>query len=135
MKKNIIYSTLIVSIIGLSGCVTANKQVLEKSTVFGFRAKTPGPSGTTLEIMFGLGRNEYFSNPTSTNPVYAGKWGSVVHANLGLFNQAADESYGTDSNAVPAPAYVNPQISTTYPLNGASNINFAIPTSNTSTNK
>ena len=101
----------------IAGCVTQNKQVLEKSTVFGFQAKTPGTSqGTSILIQLGLVRNEYWSNPTSTNAVYAGPFSSQVYANLGLFNQTADESFATATNLLPAVAYAQPNLSTTYPL-------------------
>lgn len=79
----------------LAGCVTTNKQVLEKSTLFGFRAKTPGPSSTAVEIDIGLVRNEYWSNPAGTNKVYAGPYSSHVNAKLSALSQTADEDFST----------------------------------------
>lgn len=102
-----------------TGCAKTlqNKQVLEKSTVFGFQAKTPGTAqGTSVTIQFGLVRNEYWSNPTSTNKVYAAAYSSHVDANLGLFNQRAKESFGTEASVLPEAAYRSDSISTAYPL-------------------
>ena len=124
MKNKLQYAASIAALIAtsiglalLTGCVTQNKQVLEKSTVFGFQAKTPGTaSGTSILVQLGLVRNEYWSNPTSTNPVYVGPFSSQVYANLGLFSQTADESFATATNLLPTIAYQQPQISTAYPL-------------------
>ena len=80
---------------GITGCVTQNKQVLEKSTVFGFQAKTPGGTGYSTTIQIGLVRSEYWSNPTSTNKVYAGGYSSHVEAKLSALSQSAKEDFST----------------------------------------
>ncbi len=77
------------------GCVTQNKQVHEKSTVFGFQAVSPGTSGGQIKIQIGLVRNDYFSNPTSTNKLYAKDWSSHVNAHLSAISQQAEEDYST----------------------------------------
>ena len=85
----------------VTGCVTQNKQVLEKSTVFGFQAKTPGTaSGTSVIIQIGLVRSEYFSNPVSTNAIYAGQFSSHVIAKLSAVSQSANEDISTLQQAV-----------------------------------
>jgi len=102
---------VLATVILATGCVTQGKQVMEKSTVFGFQAKTPGTStGTSLLIQVGLVRNEYWSNPTSSNAVYAAPYNSAVHANLAPLNQTADENFGTYQ--LPTNAYVQPIVST-----------------------
>ena len=94
MKKIIAIVAALVAIT-LTGCVTQNKQVHEKSTVFGFQATTPGPSGGQIKIQFGLVRNDWFSNPTSTNQLYAKDWSSHVSAHLSVASQGAEEDYST----------------------------------------
>ena len=115
MKKLFAVVALCVSGLVIAGCTaTSNKQVLEKSTVFGFQAKTPGTAqGTSITVQLGLVRNEYFSNPTSTNALYASPFNSTVHANLAILNQTADENYGTYQ--LPTNAYTQPNVSTTIP--------------------
>ena len=78
-----------------SGCVSKTDQALEKSTLFGFRAKTPGPSSTSVEIDIGLVRNEFWKNPTSTNPIYAAQYSSHVDAKLSALSQSAKEDFST----------------------------------------
>ena len=118
MKKILLIGIAAIALSMVTGCVLNNKQVLEKSTVFGFQAKTPGTSsGTSILVQLGLVRNEYWSNPTSTNGVvYAAPFNSAVYANIGLFNQTADESIGTLTGGLPNQAYVQPTISSAYPL-------------------
>jgi len=98
-----------------SGCVTKNKQVLIKSTTFGFKADVPVTTGgSTIGIMLGLQRAEYFSNPTSTNGTEtAAPFNSTVHANIAALNQTADENFGTYQ--LPDAAYTQPNVSTTLP--------------------
>ena len=95
----------------LTGC--ANKQVLNKQTIFGFQAHTPGPNGSTFAVQLGLIRNEYFSNPTTTNPIYAAPFNSAVQANVAAFNQSGNESFGTYQ--LPTNAYVQPKVDTSIP--------------------
>lgn len=91
MKKIILLSIAL----ALTGCVTKNKQVLEKSTVFGFQAVSPGTSDSQIKIQIGLVRNEYWSNPTGTNKIYVGQYSSHVNANLTAIHQIADEDFST----------------------------------------
>lgn len=87
---------LMVVLAALSGCTaTKQKQVLEKSTVLGFQAKTPGSANTTLTLQFGLVRNLYWSNPTSTNPVYAAPFSNHVDAKLTATAQTGTEDFGS----------------------------------------
>ena len=89
-----------IAVAGLSGCVTRDKQVHEKSTVFGFQAVSPGTSGGQIKIQIGLVRNDYFSNPTSTNQLYAKDWSSHVNAHLSAISQSAEEDYSTYPQSV-----------------------------------
>lgn len=95
MKKTILASTIIASAF-LSGCVV-HKQIITKSTVFGFQASTPmvGSAGA-IAVQFGLIRSEYISNPTSigTN-IFAAPLTSHVQANLNPLTQSATEDIGT----------------------------------------
>ncbi len=103
-----------------TGCVTARKQVLQKTTVFGADIKTPGPSGTAIEVQLGLIRSLYFSNPVNSNGV-APPFHSTAHGDIGLFNQKVDESFGTSQP--PEIAYQPTPVSTTDPLTGGINGN------------
>lgn len=90
-------------VIGHLVCGCANlkdKQVLEKSTVFGFQAKTPGGTAYETVIQIGLVRNEYWSNPTSTNKVYVGAYSSRVDAKLSALSQTAKEDFSTLPQAI-----------------------------------
>lgn len=80
-----------------TGCAgsKSNRQVIEKTTVFGFQAKTPGPEGTQLVIQFGLVRNFYVSNPTSSNAVNVAGFSSHVDADLTAMHQNSKESLST----------------------------------------
>jgi len=79
----------------LTGCL-ADKQVLMKTTVFGFNAQTPAVAGAgAVVIQIGLIRSEYISNPTSTNEVHAAPLTSHVQANLNPLTQSATEDIGT----------------------------------------
>jgi len=93
---------LLAGILCLTGCgALKQKQVLDKSTVFGLQAVTPGTSGSgQIKLQIGLVRNEYYSNPTSTNPIYAAPFSSHVNAKLSLINQSADEDFSTLPQAV-----------------------------------
>lgn len=93
--RNFLSILLFGCVLALAGCVTQNKQVHEKSTVFGFQAVSPGPSGGQIKIQIGLVRNDYFSNPTSTNKLYAKDWSSHVNAHLSALSQQAEEDYST----------------------------------------
>ena len=86
----------LVLVTGMTGCVvTKTNQVLEKSTVFGFQAKTPGGTGYSTTIQIGLVRNEFWSNPTSSNMIYAAQYSSHVDAKLSAISQSAKEDYST----------------------------------------
>jgi len=87
-------AALIAASVVMSGCVV-NKQVLNKSTVFGFQASTPELGYGAISVQLGLIRNEYWSNPTSTNAIYAPPFNSSVKADLHLTHQTADESFGS----------------------------------------
>lgn len=104
-SKTSVYAWLLIGALALSltGCVVRDKQVLDKSTVFGLQAVSPGPSGGQVKIQIGLVRNLYWSNPTSTNEVHAAPYNSAVHARMGALRQDADEYFGTDS--LPVEAY------------------------------
>ena len=78
----------------MTGCVE-HKQVLNKSTVFGLQATTPELGYGAISLQLGLIRNEYWSNPTSTNPVFAAPFNSHVNADIGLMHQNADENFGS----------------------------------------
>ena len=107
MKQAIKFTTLALAVFGLfliSGCVTQNKQVLATETIFGFQlAANPntGITGIIPQVQFGLIRNHYVSNPTSTNRVYAAPLTSHVSADLGLLSQTADEdeTFGSSTNS------------------------------------
>ena len=95
MKK---LSTLIImaAAVGMTGCVinTTQKQVLAKQTIFGLQlANNPqaGLAGIIPAVQFGLVRNEYISNPTSTNQVYAAPITQNVKADIGFLSQSVDE--------------------------------------------
>lgn len=122
-NKLIIGGLMLATAILMNGCVTQHKQVYEKSTIFGADAKSPGPSGTTIELAVGLIRNVYFSNPVNSNGV-AATFHSTSHGDVGLFNQKADESFGTSQP--PEVAYMPAPISTAYPLAGQQGL-FFIP--------
>jgi hypothetical protein len=95
-KKFNLFFGLIVTVLVLTACAPLkNKQVLEKSTVLGFQAVSPGQADMQVKIQIGLVRNEYFSNPTSTNAVYAAPWASHVKADLKMTEQTADETFST----------------------------------------
>ncbi len=92
MKKILLIITLAILI---AGCTT-NKQIIAKSTVFGFQASTPAVAGTgAMLIQIGLVRSEYVSNPTSTTNVYAAPLTTHVQANLNPLTQSATEDIGT----------------------------------------
>ena len=83
-------------LLALTGCVsfTEHKQTLTKQTIFGFQmANNPvtGVAGMIPQIQFGLVRNEFISNPTSTNPIYAAQISSDVDATLGILSQKVTE--------------------------------------------
>lgn len=108
--------TAIALIIGCNGCVIKGQQTLIKSTVFGFNAQTPGASsGAAIVVQLGLVRNEFWSNPTSTNTLSAAPYNSAVYANLSPINQTADEFFGTyqlPGAAYAQPSTVSPSITT-----------------------
>jgi len=80
----------------LVGCAhLENKQVHHKTTIFGFQATTPELGYGALTLQFGLIRDDYFSNPTSTNRLYYAPWHSNVDAHLNAIRQSAVENYGT----------------------------------------
>lgn len=103
MKTNTIVNSLVIAagLVLLGGSVTGcagskgNRQVIEKTTVFGFQAKTPGPESTQLVIQFGLVRNFYVSNPTSSNAVNVAGFSSHVDADLTALHQNSKESLST----------------------------------------
>jgi len=91
MKKILIASF---AALVLTGC--ASKQVLMKTTVFGFNAQTPSISGAgAIVVQIGLIRSEYISNPTGTNQEFAAPLTSHVQANLNPLTQSATEDIGT----------------------------------------
>ena len=100
MKKYIaVLSIALLAVVGLTGCVTQNKQVMTTQTIFGFQlAANPntGITGVIPQVQFGLIRSHYASNPTSTNQINAAPMTSAVQANLGMLNQSAteNESFG-----------------------------------------
>ena len=100
MKKTMTIIGLAALLAGMTGCVTRQDQVLEKSTVFGFQAKTPGGTGYSTTIQIGLVRNEFWVNPTSTNKIYAAQYSSHVDAKLSAISQSAKEDYSTLPQAV-----------------------------------
>jgi len=76
----------------LAGCV-ANNQTIVKSTVFGLQVG-PGPNGTP-NVQFGLIRNLYVSNPTSTNVVHAAPLTTSAIADIGAMRQSGSEDIST----------------------------------------
>ena len=95
MKTKIQFAILATAALLMAGCVSHSDQVLEKSTVFGFQAKTPGGTGYSTVIQFGLIRNEFWKNPTSTNQIFAAKYSSHVDGRLSVVSQTAKEDYST----------------------------------------
>lgn len=98
------YAVIATAFALLTGCVTQNKQVLATETIFGFQlAANPntGITGIIPQVQFGLIRNHYVSNPTSTNHVYAAPLTSHVTADLGMLSQTAteDETFGSSTNS------------------------------------
>ena len=84
-----------------SGCVAVkDRQIVDKSTVFGFQAKSPGPEGTQIVIQFGLVRNLHVSNPVSTNPVHVAQFSSHVDADMTALHQNGKESISTLPQAI-----------------------------------
>jgi hypothetical protein len=98
--KNAVIGALAFGLFAGTGCVTKQDQVLEKSTVFGFQAKTPGGTGYSTTIQIGLVRNEFWKNPTSTNKIFAAQYSSHVDAKLSVVSQSAKEDYSTLSQTV-----------------------------------
>ena len=98
--KRLFISLLVCGVIVLSGCVSnSHDQVLVKETIFGLDV-APGSgassiSGLTYSVKFGLIRNEYLSNPTSTNVVYAAPFQSSVNASIQPLDQTATEILST----------------------------------------
>jgi hypothetical protein len=92
--------TVSVLTVFVTGCVHQSDQVLEKSTVFGFQAKTPGGQGYSTTIQIGLVRNEFWKNPTSTNLIYAAPYSSHVDAKLSALSQTAKEDFSTKPQTV-----------------------------------
>jgi hypothetical protein len=95
MKKTLLIP--IIALLAVTGCVgiTTQKQVLVKQTIFGLQlANNPqaGFAGIIPAVQFGLVRNHYISNPTSTNPVYAAPISSDVKANIGMLKQDVTET-------------------------------------------
>jgi hypothetical protein len=89
------------ALVFLTGCRSVrDRQVVEKSTVFGFQAKSPGPEGTQITIQFGLVRNFYLSNPTSTNAVHVAQFSTHVDADMTALHQNGKESMSTLPQAV-----------------------------------
>ena len=95
MKKLLLFALCLCASVALTGCITRQDQVLEKSTVFGFQAKTPGGTGYSTTIQVGLVRNEFWKNPTSTNRIYAAQYSSHVDAKLSALSQSAKEDFST----------------------------------------
>lgn len=93
--KNLLLIPALFLLIALSACVSKTSQMFDKSTVFGFQAVSPGPSGSNIKIQIGLVRNEYWSNPTSTNKIYAAQYSSHVDAKLSALSQSAKEDFST----------------------------------------
>ena len=94
MKKAVFIP--LIAIFAATGCVgiTTQKQVLVKQTIFGLQlANNPqaGLAGIIPAVQFGLVRNEYVSNPTSTNQVYAAPIEQNVNAKIGFLSQDVDE--------------------------------------------
>jgi len=96
-KSVIILSALTIGcLLSFTGCKLEHKQVITKSTVFGFQATTPsiGSSGA-VSVQIGLIRSEYISNPTATNTVYAAPLQTHVTASLNPLTQSANEDIST----------------------------------------
>jgi len=94
--KRITLFAALFSVVLLTGCIgfTTHKQVLVKSTVFGLQFSQSPTGGLIPSVQFGLCRQEYFSNPTSTNAISAAPFTSHVTAHIGL-TQDADELIST----------------------------------------
>ena len=95
MKKTLTVIMLAIVSLAFAGCTTEHKQVLRKTTIFGFQATTPELGYGAVNVQFGLIRSEYWSNPTSTNTVYAAPFNSAVKADLNVLTQHADETFGS----------------------------------------
>ena len=96
------------------------KQVVIQDTLFGARIKTAGGSySAPFEFMIGFGRVRYFSNPTSTNQVYAAPWNESNHGSSSWVSQSANENTSTMSNGLPDSAYQQPSVSPVNPLSSA----------------
>lgn len=75
----------------LVGCAVSHKQVVVKSTVFGFQVGASPSGGPIPVIQFGLVRNEYLSNPTSTNQLDSAPLDSYVDAEMSAGRQGGLE--------------------------------------------
>lgn len=76
-----------------SGCV-AHNQTIVKSTVFGIQIGA-SPTGGIPSVQFGLIRNLYVSNPTSTNAIYAAPLATSATADISPLHQTGDENIST----------------------------------------
>ena len=98
MKNKLALIITLSVLVGSTGCIpfpTTQKQVLVKQTIFGLQlANNPqaGVAGIIPAVQFGLVRNEYVSNPTSTNQVYAAPITQNVQANIGMLKQDVTET-------------------------------------------
>lgn len=78
----------------LCGCVTKNKQVIAKQTIFGLQVSESPTGGLYPSIQVGLVRNEYISNPTGTN-ISAAPLSTHVDASISPLKQTAVEDIST----------------------------------------
>lgn len=93
MKKLFLIPILALAVIA-GGCTTPPKtsQGYMKSTTLGIVIDWPATSSYP-SMKFGLVRDMWFSNPTSTNKVYAAPFHSDTHADLYLFHNVANEKF------------------------------------------
>lgn len=85
--------TLLAIALLFSGCLVQRKnQVLIKTTVFGMQIGASPGGGMIPNVQLGLVRNEYVSNPTSSNALYAAPFTATSSGDLSPLKQTASET-------------------------------------------
>ena len=141
MKKILLLCAFVTSLFILSGCAThtvttttakdGTVTVTEKSKADPLLTKTVeqydnfygldfnflGTSGfSPFHIKVGLGSAAFRTLPTSSNQVHVAALNRTAHNNRSLIQQADDENMASGTNALPAAAYLGPNVTTLNPI-------------------
>ena len=78
----------------LGGCISATKQQSQEMDIVGIEATTPDilNIGTATKVAFGIIHERSWSNPTSTNLVYAAPMAIHTVADLGALSQTVSNT-------------------------------------------